>query len=127
MKKIISVLISLAAFFLIACSGSDTYLGKWKATNANGDKFDLEFSAKKFSVKDSSGQIKKYEYKQHSIHIDNSIKTYGIKLEDGRAYDIHFPKENDDNIALIRDEQGQPLYTLSRKDYIKYESVYKLE
>lgn len=92
----------------------------------SGNKFDITFEAKSFTVKDSSGQAKSYGYKQHSINVNNSIKTYGIRLEDGRSYQVHFPKGDDDSVALIRDENGQPLFIISRKNYLSYEDMYKL-
>lgn len=126
MKKIINLFVCLSVLFLIACAGSDTYQGAWKAMDAQGNKFDITFEAKKFSVKDSSGQTKTYEYKQNSVNINNSIKTYGIHLSDGRVYQIHFPKGDDDSVALIHDENGQPLFILSRKGYMSYDDIYKL-
>lgn len=92
----------------------------------SGNKFDIVFDVKSFSVKDSSGTSKTYEYTQNSVNIKNSIKTYGIQLKDGRAYQVHFPNRNDDSIALIRDENAQPLFIISRKSYLSYGDMYKL-
>lgn len=55
MKKII-FFISLISFIFYSCSGSDTYQGKWKAMNATGEEFEIEFLPKSFSIKDSSGK-----------------------------------------------------------------------
>ena len=127
MKKLIVLISGILATLLIACSGSDTYRGSWKAMDQKGDKFDIIFETKNFIVKDSAGGTKKHEYTQHSYQSQNSIKTYGIQLDDGRTYQIHFPKGDSDSIGLIKDENGHPMYTISRKAYITYDDIYKLE
>jgi hypothetical protein len=126
MKKISIRLLAILAVILVGCSGSDTYRGSWKATDSKGGKFELFFDAKNFTVKDSLGKSKKYEYTQNSVEIENSVATYGIQLGDGRAYQINFPNADDESLGLIKDENGNPLYTISRKKYIKYEDVFKL-
>lgn len=108
-----------------SCEGSDTYRGSWKAMNANGNKFEITFSPKSFSIKDSTGKSSNYVYSQNSIKTENSIKTYGIRLDDGGGYLIHFPKK-DESVALILDENGNAVFTLSRKNYISYEDIYRL-
>ncbi|MCZ4245404.1 hypothetical protein [Pedobacter punctiformis] len=127
MKKISALLLGIYSVLLIACSGSDTYRGSWKATDFKGAKFEISFDAKSFTVKDSTGKNIKFDYTQNSVKIANSIKTYGIKLGDGRGYQINFPKNNDESLALIIDQNGSPIYTISRKAYLKYEDIYKLE
>jgi hypothetical protein len=123
--RYISILI--VAVFLLACSGSETYRGGWKATDGNGAKFEIMFDAKSFIVQDSLRKETKFEYTQNSVNIKNSISTYGIQLEDGRNYQINFPKANDESVALMLDNNGYVLYTMSRKDYLKYEDVFKLQ
>lgn len=113
--------------FLSACSGSETYRGSWKAVQMDGKKFGIVFEAKSFSVKDSSGSIEKYDYTQNSVNINNGVKTYGIKLKDGRGYEIHFPNSNNESTGIIKDENGNPTFTISRTDYLKYEDIYKLK
>jgi hypothetical protein len=127
MKKLNSVLLAIAAIFLIACSGSETYRGGWKATDSNGAKLEIIFDAKSFSVQDSMRKSTKFEYTQNSVNIKNSIATYGIQLGDGRNYQINFPKANDESVALVLDNNGYVLYTMSRKEYLKYEDVFKLK
>ena len=112
---------------LISCSGSDTYRGLWKATDPNGNKFEITFDAKSFVIKDTLGKSNKYNYTQNSVKTENSVETYGIKLSDGRGYEINFPNSKDESIGLIFDENGNGLYTISRKDYIKYQDIYKLK
>jgi hypothetical protein len=123
--RYISILI--VAVFLLACSGSETYRGGWKATDGNGAKFEIMFDAKSFIVQDSLRKETKFEYTQNSVNIKNSISTYGIQLGDGRNYQINFPKANDESVALMLDNNGYVLYTMSRKDYLKYEDVFKLQ
>jgi hypothetical protein len=110
-----------------ACSGSDTYRGAWKAKDTEGKKFEIVFDAKKFDVKDSSGHLKSYMYSQKSVSISNSIKTYGIQLEDGRFYSIHFPMADNDSLAVIKDDNNRIFYTIGRQRYVNYEDIYTLQ
>ena len=126
MKKIRVTLLAILAVILVGCSGSDIYRGSWKATDSKGEKFEIFFDAKNFIVKDSSGKSKKYDYSQNSVEIENSVATYGIQLGDGRGYQINFPNVDDESLGLIKDENGNLVYTISRKDYIKYEDIFKL-
>lgn len=125
-KRISSVLLIFLVVIFVGCSGSDTYRGAWKATDAKGAKFDVVFDAKKVTIKDSSGKKEVYDYSQNSVAIENSVATYGIQLGDGRSYQINFPNSEDESLGLIKDENGNPMYTISRKNYIKYEDVFKL-
>lgn len=125
MKKVSIKLLVILAVILVGCSGSDTYRGSWKATDTEGAKFELFFDAKNFTIKDSSGKSEKYDYSQNSVEIENSVATYGIQLEDGSGYQINFPNTDNESLGLITDENGNPIYTISRKDYIKYEDVFK--
>jgi hypothetical protein len=122
MKKIILL---LSVLFLISCEGSDSYQGKWKAVDPKGNKFDILFSPTIFFIKDIKGNVKKYKYTQNSIKSENSIETYGVLLEDGRGYQIHFPMK-DGSAGFILDENGVQMYTISRKAYMTYEELYKL-
>lgn len=124
MKKysLISVFI-LIIFF--SCEGSDSYQGNWKALDSNGKKFEINFSPTKFAIKDSIGKCNIYEYTQNSIKSENSIETYGILLQDGRGYQIYFPKK-DESVGLILDENGKQMFTISRKTYVTYDEIYKL-
>lgn len=126
MKKSTFFLTSLAFTLLIACSGSETYRGEWKATDAQGSKFDIDFGASNFSVTDDKGKKQKYGYNQKSINIADGVETYGITLDDDRFYQITFPNSKDETIGLIKDGNGVPLYTIGRKDYVSYNDLYKL-
>ena len=125
MRKTIIVFIALITLILGGCSGSDTYRGNWKATNEEGTQLDIVFGAKHFTITEN-GQTKKYEYKQNSISIENSVETYGIKLSDGRSFQIHFPIAEDESKGAILDANGRPLYIISRTAYIGYKDVYGL-
>jgi hypothetical protein len=124
MKKCSVILVVLFVIFS-SCEGSDSYQGNWKALDSNGKKFEINFSPTKFTIKDSIGKLNTYDYTQNSIKSENSIETYGILLEDGRGYQIYFPK-NDESVGLLLDENGKQMYTISRKNYITYEEIYKL-
>lgn len=125
MKKLI-ILSVIFATLLIACSGSDTYRGSWKGMNQIGEKFELTFDAKNLTITDSTGKASSNEYAQHSVNITNGVATYGIRIKDGTGYQIHFPKANNKNIGLIKDENGNPMFTIGRTEYVKYEDIYKL-
>lgn len=127
MKKIITPIIAILSIALSGCSGSETYRGQWKAMDAAGEKSDITFSAKSFTVRYGKGKIDTFEYKQNAVSIENSVETYGIRLKDGRTYEINFPIADDESTGLIKDGSGNPLYTIGRKDYVKYEDIFKLK
>lgn len=127
MKNFILKLSAMLLVLLTACSGSDTYRGKWKALDAGGNKYEITFAANTFSVADSTGKTTDFKYTQNSVHIQNSAATYGINLDDGRAYQINFPNNKDESVGLIKDGNGAPIYTISKNDYVKYEDIYKLK
>lgn len=124
MKKFSLILVFLSLIFF-SCEGSDSYQGNWKALDSNGEKFEINFSPTKFSIKDSVGKSNVYDYTQNSIKSENSIQTYGILLKDGRGCQIYFPKK-DESVGLMLDENGKQMYTISRKDYVTYDEIYKL-
>ena len=126
MKKMTPFFLLFLIATLISCSGSDRYRGLWKATDSKGNKFEITSDAKSFVIKDSLGKSTPYGYTQNAVKIENSVATYGIKLSDGRGYQINFPNSKDESVGLIFDENGSGLYTISRKGYIKYEDIYKL-
>lgn len=127
MKKTGQILTVLLLLFA-ACEGSDTYRGKWKATDEKGNRFEINFSPKSFSIDDKKDDSSiSYEYSQNSINIENGVKTYGIRLEDGRSYQIHFPVANDESRGVIADEGGNVIYTISRKNYLMYGDIHKLK
>lgn len=122
MKYLSILLIAL----LTSCSGSETYRGKWKATNIDGIKMEITFQEKNFTIK-SANDYKDYSYTQNSINITNGVKTYGVRLGDGRSYHIHFPISQDESIGFIKDEMGNVLYTISRHSYLNQNEVYALD
>jgi hypothetical protein len=124
MKNTINFLIAGLALILSACSGSDTYRGTWKAVDMSGQKFEITFDAKSLNIKDSANKAVLYEYTQNSVNIHNNSKTYGIKVSDGRGYQVHFP--NNESEGLIRDESGNPVYTISRNAYVSYKDMFKM-
>ncbi|UAY53402.1 hypothetical protein [Ferruginibacter albus] len=127
MRQIKSLLLLVAVVLLHGCSGSDTYRGTWKAIGSEGEKLEITFEAKRFYIKDSSGKINHYDYSQNSVSIENSVETYGIRLNDGREYYINFPIADDETKGIIKDAVGNPMYTISKTAYIKYEDIYKLK
>jgi len=126
MKKYL-LFFGLLLVLLTACSGSETYRGSWKAIDKDGNKFEIDFNAKRFSITDSSGEKEKYDYTQNSVNIENGVETYGIQLEDGRKYQITFPNSEDQDSGFISDGNNVPMYTIGRKDFVKYDDVYKLK
>lgn len=126
MKKITLLLCALTGLLLIACSGSDTYRGNWKAMSQSGEKLELVFGEKNLEIKDSTGKTSNVGYAQTSVNISNSVETYGISLDDGRSYQINFPIANDESKGLILDNNGNVVYSIGRTNYISYEELYKL-
>jgi len=126
-NKLLLSLSILTLLFLSSCEGSDTYRGKWKATDSEGTHYDITFKEKSFTVKEEGGKSKQYGYSQKSIKINNSITTYGIQLDDGRYYQITFPIEDDETRGIMKDGNGKLLYTICRDKYIAYEDIYNLE
>lgn len=125
-KKITITLLGLITLFFTACEGSDTYRGKWKATDDSGAKSELVFEAETLTFIDSLDIKVTYKYTQNSVNISNSVETYGIKLNDGRSYQIHFPIADDESVGFINDESGNRLYTISRTKFMTNQDVYKL-
>jgi hypothetical protein len=127
MRKTTGFLLGIISILLYSCSGSETYRGLWKATDLKGEKLEITFDAKKFSIKDSTGKASSFEYTQNSVSIENSVETYGIQLSDGRGYFINFPFADDESKGIIKDAGGNPVYTIGRVAYLKYEDIYKLK
>ncbi len=127
MRKALNFLLALVIVSLYSCSGSDTYRGVWKALNVRGEKLEINFEAKSLTIKDSTGQIKTYNYKQNSVSIKNSVETYGIQVSDGKSYQINFPIANDETMGVIKDAAGTPLYIIGRSRYVQYDEIYGLK
>ena len=125
MKKTKIILVAIVSLILGGCSGSDTYRGNWKATNEEGAQLDIVFGENDFSITEN-GKTENFEYSQNSVSTKNSIETYGITLDDGRSFQIHFPIGNDESKGAILDANSRPLYIISRSAYIGYKDVYGL-
>lgn len=125
MKNTRLILIVLITMTLGACSGSDTYRGNWNATNVNEEQLEIVFGENVFSINEN-GETNKFEYTQVSINIENAVETYGIKLDDGRSFQIHFPISNDESKGAILDANGRPIYIISRNGYLVYDDIYGL-
>lgn len=127
MKKTKCFFAILIVTVFYGCSGSDTYRGLWKATGLNGQRLEILFDAKSFTTKDSTGAKNNFEYTQNSVSIENSIRTYGIKLRDGRTYIIHFPLAGNQSKGIIKDGNNRPIYAIARAQYITYQDIYDLK
>jgi len=126
MRNILTTLCMIGLLALTGCSGSDVYLGEWKGTDINGDKYELSFQPKDFSIRRENGDSLNFEYTQNAVKLENSTKTYTIKLKDGRGYNIFFPIANDVSKGLMTMENGKPVYTISRTSYLSQDEIYKL-
>ncbi|MVO08588.1 glycosyl transferase [Flavobacterium sp. TP390] len=126
MKKRNLLLLFLFSIVLFSCEGSDAYQGKWKAINRDDERFEITFTAKEITTKDSKRKTLKYEYSQNSIHYENGATAYGIQLSDGREYQLFFPKK-DKSVGMLLDRDGRIVYTLSRNAYVNYDDIYKLD
>ena len=127
MRNALNFLLGMVLISLYSCSGSDTYRGVWKALNVRGEKLEINFEAKSLTIKDSTGQIKTYNYKQNSVSNKNSVETYGIQVSDGKSYQINFPIANDETMGVIKDAAGTPLYIIGRSRYVQYDEIYGLK
>lgn len=127
MRKALNFLLGLVLISLYSCSGSDTYRGPWKAIDERGEKFEMNFEAKSFTIKDSTGKTLSYTYKQNSVSIQNSVETYGIQVSDGKSYLINFPIADDETKGVIKDAAGRPLYIIGRSKYVQYEEIYGMK
>lgn len=126
MKKISLSFLVFIGIMLISCNGSETYRGNWKAMNPGGGKVEIVFEAKKMMIIDSTHKKTTLNYTQNSINIENAVKTYEIKLDDGRGYQIHFPIADNETIGQIKDANGNIIYSISRTDYIENEDIFEL-
>ncbi len=126
MKTFFCAILGLSAILFAGCSGSDTYRGNWKGMSPDGEKVNITFDARRMTINDGSQESVALNYTQNKVSIKNSVETYGIKLEDGRGYQLTFPIADDESVGLLQDERGNLLYTISRKGYIKSEDIYKL-
>ncbi|MCX2743250.1 hypothetical protein OO013_05200 [Mangrovivirga sp. M17] len=112
----------------IACSGSDEYAGKWKATNSEGDKFVFKFEPETLTISDSTKKATSIGYTQNKISNKNGVVTYGIQLEDGRHYDILFSNPSDSTSAIILESNSQKaLYVLNRNEYVGFDEAHSIE
>ena len=127
MKTICFSILVVFGILFAGCSGSDTYRGNWKGLSPSGEKVEITFEAKKMTINDGSQESVALNYTQNRVSINNAVETYGIKLDDGRGYQINFPIANDESVGFLKDEMGNLLYIISRKGYIKSEDIYKLK
>ena len=126
--KAIKILLFTTTGLFISCSGSDSYMGKWKGTNEKGDRFNILFASNELSINKLDGYATKIGYKQNSYSYSKGIVTYGIILDDGRKYDIRFPNPSDTTRALILEGQNaNTLYIISRHEFIDQYELYRIE
>jgi hypothetical protein len=119
MKKFYTFIL---VFILVSCEGSDVYQGKWKAMNSEGKKFEIIFAPNNFIIKNKGEKLKSYKYTQNSIEYKNSVKIYGITLQDGRLFQIIFPTPDLSKGFLIN-ENGVEMFTISKNNYIKMDDL----
>lgn len=125
MKKIILPFLTLV-LLLASCSGSEEYRGDWKATDMEGTHADIHFEEKSLRITHVDGKVSDYEYTQNEVKNENGVRTFGIKLGDGRKLQIYFPLTEDSSKGLILDANNHVLYTISRDTYLFYNDLYAL-
>jgi hypothetical protein len=91
----------------------------------NGEKVDIIFEAKKITFIDSLGKSTTQDYSQNLVRIENSIKTYGIVLENGPELLINFPISGNESVAFIKNNSNTIYYSMSRTDYILPQDLWK--
>lgn len=92
--------------------------------NRYGEKSEICFEAKKFSVTNEELEKQEFAYKQTAIKINDGIKTYEIKFTDGREARIRFPIPKNYEMAIILDANNRILFTLGRREYLTYDDIY---
>ncbi|MCG8699193.1 MAG: hypothetical protein MI922_14155 [Bacteroidales bacterium] len=127
MKQTHKLLLGLTTLLMLACSGSSLYQGDWKVTDTDGNKSTISFDANKFYFTDNNGEQEEFEYNQNSVVIENGIRTYGIRLADGRNFYINFPLANDTTRAVISDANDNLIYVMGRNEYLVYDDIFKLK
>lgn len=112
---------------IIGCSGSANYRGNWKAMDMKGNKWDMVFDENRFTISNNKGIVETYDYIQTSIKIENAVKSFGIKLKDGRGFIITFPLPKNNAKGIINHEStSEALYTIGRSDYVSFQELMKL-
>ncbi len=124
MKRLNQFLITSIIILFTSCSGSETYRGKWFGTGPNEEVVEFIFEENKFVLLEGDSQ-KEYEYSQNSVKFENSSETYGIKTDDGKTFQLHFPSESTKGAFL--DSNGNILYIIGREKGVKYEDVFGLK
>ena len=122
MPTIKLLIAAIITSFLISCSGSSTYRGKWKAIDFEGNEVVLNFQAERFSILEGGDSVN-YEYRQQSIEIMNGVETYGIHVKDKGYLELNFPIANDESMGLIRDVNGDLIWTICRTEYLTYQGL----
>jgi hypothetical protein len=124
MKKIKLIFTLFLISLLYSCGGSESYQGKWKALDLKGNKYEITFTEKNVSIKDSLGNLTTHSYVQTSVahqgSSNNFTDTFEIRLNNGIEYQIFFPKD-EQNCGLIR--YGNGIFSISRKDYLTVDEI----
>ncbi len=126
MKPILQLLFFAALVTLNSCSGSEDYRGDWKATDPQGNQFEINFEEKSLSLRNSNGELTQYDYTQNEVINDAGVLSYGIQLGDGRKLQVRFPFDTDLSKGFILDANNHVMYTICRTRYMRYEEVYQL-
>ncbi len=122
--RIVLLLLFIAA--LAGCAGSDMYLGEWKATDAQENQLHVIFEPHVFMVVNAVGDTTHFEYSQNTMKFENDVYQYGITLNDGRKYTVHFPFAGDQTKGIISLPNRDVLYVISRSEYLTYSDLYNL-
>lgn len=126
MKRTLSAALLLFTFILAGCEGSDVYQGTWKALDKEGNKIEIMFSPTEMSIENGDKQAEKWGYTQNSVNINNGVRNYGIKVDNGKTYSIIFPIANDTEKGAVADQNGNILYIIGKKKYYTYDDIYGL-
>lgn len=119
----LSGVVLLVVLLLNSCTGSDTYRGAWKATDTEGNEFEIVFNEKDFSIFNAFDTVN-YAYHQHSVRIRNSVETYGINVKNNGSLQIEFPIAGDESKGAILDKNNYVVYLISRKEFLAYDDIY---
>ena len=123
MTKIHQLFTCLFLCLLLACSGSDTYRGNWKAVSDDGNQFDMIFQEDQMIFKMSDTDSTVFNYSQMGISIRGGRSQDIIRLEGGTRYFIQFPVDDDESKGLILDSFGEKRYSINRTNHMPLDEI----
>lgn len=124
-KNLFNLLLFALVLTFSACSGSETYRGKWLVVDADGNNQELFFTEDRMTLKKSETDSTVWTYTQNSVSIENASSKYGIKLDNGASFTVFFPT-GDKTKGAIADANDNIIYIIGRTKHYSYQDVFGL-